>query len=135
MTGDKKIRPENFDTLKNTLELSLINESYSFESGITSYETLGGNSSDKYQYILPYYSYDKTISKNYFKGTLNFLSNGSNDLSSTNKLDTSIINELNYDSQEYFSDKGFKTNYKINMKNTNVIEKKAQSTTQVLNQN
>ncbi|WP_440649181.1 LPS-assembly protein LptD, partial [Candidatus Pelagibacter sp. HIMB1521] len=125
ITYEKKIKPGNFDKLTNNLNLSLINEGFSFDSGISSYETLSGKSSDRYQYILPYYNLNKSIGKNYFNGSLYFSSSGSNELKSTNQLDTSIINDINYDSVEYISNNGLTKNYRISLKNSNVIGKKS----------
>ena len=122
---NSEVRPNDFDKLKNNLNFELINENYFFESGMSAYETLSGSSGDKYQYILPYYNFEKSITNNYFDGFLNFSSTGSNDLNSTNAVDTSIINNLNFESKQYFSSKGLKSNLKIDLKNSNVVGKKS----------
>ena len=122
---NSELRPNNFDKLYNNLNLFLINDNYSFETGISSYETLSGVSSDKFQYVLPYFDFDKTLSNNFIGGSLNFSSSGSNDINSTNKVDTSVINDLNYESKEYFSKAGVKSNLKIDLKNSNVVGKKS----------
>ena len=54
---------------------------------------------------------------------LNFSSIGSNDLNNTNELKTSIINDLVYNSKNFISDNGFKSEYSINLKNINSIGK------------
>ena len=122
---NSELRPNNFDKLYNNLNLLLINENYVFESGISAYETLSGKSSDKYQYVLPYYDFDKTISNDLFDGNLIFSSSGNNELNSTNKVETNIINDLSYESYDYISSKGYKTNLKIDFKNSNVVGKKS----------
>jgi LPS-assembly protein len=96
-----------------------------FETGVQSFEDLQiENKSDRYQYNLPYYSYDKSVEQNYFDGTINFNSNGNNYLSDTNKLETNIINNFIYNSTDYISDFGLKNNFSLSLKNLNSIGKK-----------
>ena len=80
------LKPTNLNNLKNQLILELDHENYFFESGIESYESLNKQSNDKYQYVLPYYNFDKILSQNSFNGSINFNSSGNNDLSETNVL-------------------------------------------------
>ncbi len=123
ITRTPSIRPGNFDKLQNKIKLSLNHEKYDFESGMETYETVKTSSNDKYQFILPYYNLDWFISQEYFDGSFNFSSLGSNDLNNTNKLETSIVNDLSYSSNDIISDLGFKTNYFINFKNLNSVGK------------
>ena len=59
------LRPSNFDELNSSIKMFLTNDKFNFETGIQSYENLQiENNSDKYQYILPYYNFEKTILKN-----------------------------------------------------------------------
>ncbi len=101
------------------------NEDFNFESGIESYEDLQIKSrSDRYQFNLPYYNYDKLISQNYFEGNINFGSSGNNYLSDTNKLETNITNDITYNSLDYITDFGLKNNFSFSFKNLNSIGKK-----------
>ncbi|MDB3886543.1 organic solvent tolerance protein [Candidatus Pelagibacter sp.] len=119
------LRPENFDNLNSSLKLFLNNEDFIFETGIQSFEDLQiENKSDRYQYNLPYYNYDKLVEQNYFDGTIDFNSNGNNYLSETNKLETNIVNNLIYNSTGYISDFGLKNNFSLSLKNLNSIGKK-----------
>ena len=122
---NSELRPSNFNKLQNNIKLNLISDQYNLESGMTVYETLSGSSGDRYQYILPYYNFEKYLQNSFIDGSLIFSSVGSNDLNSTNKLDTSIINNLNYESNEFFTDTGLKSNFKIDFKNSNVVGKKS----------
>ena len=122
---DSELRPNNFDRLQNNININLTNDDYSFESGMTAYEKFGVSTGDKYQYILPYYDFQKSLSNKVNDGSIIFSSVGTNDLNSTNKVDTSVINNLNFESVEYFTSKGFKTNFKIDLKNSNVVGKKS----------
>ena len=120
-----RIRPQNFDKLQNKVKLFLNHEKYNLESGIEAYETVKKTSNDRYQFILPYYNLDWLIEQEYFDGSFNFRSSGSNDLNNTNKLNTNIINDFKYSSSDLISNIGFKTNYFINLKNLNSIGKKS----------
>jgi len=120
------LRPSNFDELNSSVKMFLTNDNFNFETGIQSYENLQiENNNDKYQYILPYYNFDKSISQNYFNGNVNFNSNGSNDLTNTNKLKTNVINNITYNSFDIVSNLGLKSNYGFSFKNLNSLGKKS----------
>ena len=125
ITETPRIRPQNFDKLQNKVKLFLDHEKYNVVSGIEAYETVKKTSNDRYQFILPYYNLDWLIEQEYFDGSFNFRSSGSNDLNNTNKLNTNIINDFKYSSSDLISNIGFKTNYFINLKNLNSIGKKS----------
>ena len=121
-----KLRPGNFNQLTNNAVLNLDHENYNFETGVVSYENLQiKKQSDRYQYVLPYYTFDKNISQNYFDGNVSFGSSGNNVLNNTNKLETNIINNITYNSFDFISNLGFKNNFGINLKNLNSIGKKS----------
>ncbi len=119
------LRPNDFDNLNNSLKLFLNHEDFDFESGFQSFEDLQiENRSDRYQYNLPYYNYDRLISQNYFEGNISFNSNGNNYLSNTNKLETNITNNFIYNSLDYISNFGLKNNFSLSLQNLNSIGKK-----------
>ena len=119
-----KVRPNNFDKLNNNIKVYLTHENFNFESGIETYETLKESKSDRYQYILPYYNFDRSIPQNILDGNLQFYSSGSNDLNNTNNLKTLIINDITYQSESFVSDFGLKTNFNLDFKNLNSVGKK-----------
>ena len=119
---DKKIKPKNQDQLFSNINVSLNNEKYFFSSGISIYEKLNGKNSDRYQFVLPYYNYSKNLLSNQY-GYIDLTSNGYNDLQNTNKLKTSVINNLDFLSKNYFSKNGFKNNIGIYFKNLNTVGK------------
>jgi LPS-assembly protein len=126
ITKEKKLRPDDFNNLENSIVLNLKNESHEFESGFTAYDNLGQEKkSDRYQYVLPYYNFTKNISQNNFNGNIGFSSSGSNVLSNTNELNTNVINNFTFNSLNYISNLGFKNNFGINLKNLNSIGKKS----------
>lgn len=115
--------PTNYDVLTSEAKLVLNNENYNFIAGFQSFENLSLSSSDRYQFILPYYNFDKQIFENYENGYFSFSSTGSNDLNNTNNLKTKIINNLNFKSFDLISDSGLKSEYNIFFKNLNTIAK------------
>ncbi len=116
------LRP-NFDKLENNFQLYLNHETYNFNGGFKSYETLNTSPSDRYQFILPYYKLDWFFDQNFIPGTFNVSSDGANDLNNTNKLESSVINDLKYNSLDFFSKNGLKTKFDVNLKNLNSIGK------------
>ena len=120
---DNGLKPKNSDILESKAELFLNNESYNFNTGLIVYEDLQKKSSDRYQYILPYYNYDKIFSENIFNGSLNISSTGNNNLIDTNVLQSTITNDLNYVSNDFISNLGFKNNFEFDVKNLNSIGK------------
>ena len=118
------LRPDNFDKLNSSLIISLDHTDFNLTSGIDVYEDLQTKkNSDRYQYNLPYYNFDKLISENFFNGNLNFSSSGSNYLKDTNKLETKITNDFIYNSLDFISNLGIKNNYSLSLKNLNSVGK------------
>ena len=109
--------------LKNELKIELDHENYFFESGVESYESLNKKSNDRYQYVLPYYNFNRILSKNYFNGSISINSSGNNDLSETNVLKTKIINNINYTGFDIINNYGFKNNLNVYLKNLNAVGK------------
>ena len=100
------------------------NDQYNFDTGIISYEDLQiAEKNDRYQYILPYYNFDKILSDNFFNGFLNFSSSGNNNLDDTNQLKSNIINNLSYKSENFISNLGISNNILIDIKNLNSLGK------------
>ena len=117
------VKPSSTSSLNSGFKLILDHEDYNFDAGMQVYETLSGAESDRYQYEFPYYSYSKTLLNELVDGTFSFSSSGSNVLNNTNVLKTSINNDLNYSSLDYFSNMGFKNNYGMYFKNLNTVAK------------
>ncbi len=118
------VKPKNYDILTNELKIELDNENYDFTAGLIAYENLQEINSDRYQYILPYYNFNKNISDNFFNGTVAFNSSGSNDLNNTNNLRSLNINDISYFGKDIITSKGFKNNFNFYFKNLNSVGKK-----------
>ena len=117
------LKPSNKNNLSSELKLFLDNEEHSLALGIQAFEDLQLKNSDRYQYILPYYNFNKSIFKNYNIGSINFNSNGNNNLENTNQLKSRIINNISYSSFDFFSENGVKNNFNLNLKNLNSVGK------------
>ena len=101
-------------------------------SGFNIYEDLNKNTSDRYQYVLPFYNYTTNISNNFLNGITTFSSNGSNDLKNTNNLKSKIVNDVNYTGKSFITNYGFKNNLSISIKNLNSVGKKDRSINHLL---
>ena len=55
------LKPLNTDKLSSEFKITLEHEDYNLISGFQSYENLQLKNSDRYQYILPYYEFNKTL--------------------------------------------------------------------------
>ncbi len=117
------LKPENNNILKSEIKLFLENDNYNLESGFVSFEDLQKKNSDRYEYVLPYYDFSKIFSLDKY-GTFELTSSGNNNLSNTNNLKTSIINDLNLRSNDKIFEKyGLKNNFNIYLKNLNTLGK------------
>ena len=112
------LKPDNFDTLTSEINLNLENEKFVFNTGLTAYENLTKQNSDRYQYVLPYYNFSNRFFENNNFASFNFFSQGDNILKDTNSLRSRMINNLNIQSYDYFSKSGFKNNLNYYLKNT-----------------
>ena len=124
---DSPVMPESQTTMNSNLKIYLEKEEQNLTAGLEVYENLGTRNSDRYQYTLPYYDFSKNITSlianNSIDGFLNFYSTGTNKLSNTNNLRSTIVNEINYSSKDFISKLGFKNNFELFFKNLNAVGK------------
>ena len=121
---DMSIKPSNQNILKTGLTLVLDHEDFSFDLGLEAYENLQiDKTSDRYQYVLPYYNFTKSLDAFDNIGSIEFTSSGNNNLIETNNLESNIINNLNYKITDQISNYGFKNNFGIYFKNLNTVAK------------
>ena len=118
---NESLKP-NSSQLKSEITVSLEHQNYNFNTGILGYENLNGKNSDRYQYILPYYNFSRQIFNNSFLN-IDFVSSGSNNLKETNKLTTTLNNDININSNDFFSDFGFKNTFQTYFRNLNSVGK------------
>jgi len=119
---DKQIKPQNQNSLSSALNLYLNADDYNLDIGMSLSENLSGANSDRYQYILPYYNYDRNLGSNKF-GNFNFSSSGYNNHLNTNSIQTVVNNNLNFLSNDFISKGGLQNNFGIYFKNLNSLGK------------
>ena len=84
------------------------------------YEKFDARNSDRYEFILPDYTLNKTINTNdKLNGSLTFDSTGSQHIFNTNVYEAQIVNDLLYKSKDQYLDSGIKNNYNFLLKNVN----------------
>ena len=119
--SNTELKPVNDNILTSEATLVLNNEKFDFNLGMSVYENLQKPTSDRHQFILPYYDFSTNLFSNDL-GLLNFSSSGSNDLKNTNNLRTKIINDINFSSQDkIFYNYGNVSNFQFLLKNTNIV--------------
>ncbi len=121
---ETEIKPSNPNKLNTGMKLLLDHENYNFDMGLNIYENLQEEkSSDRYEYILPYYNFSRLIDIEKL-GMLEFSSSGSNNLIETNNLETNVTNNINFKIIDNISyNYGFKNNLNIYFKNLNTVAK------------
>ncbi len=116
------VKPKNKNTLSSGIDLVLNNENYSLNTGFSAYEDLNKKQNDRYQFILPYFNFDKSLENKL--GKINLNSSGDNTLQNTNNLRTKIVNDINFSTNELLSSKtGLTSNFNIYFKNVNTLAK------------
>ena len=117
------VMPSNKNSMTNELNYEFDRDEYNFSTGIKIYENLGVKHSDRYQYVLPTYNFSKQLNIENLEGSLNFSSSGQNNLKDTNNLRTTITNDVEYNSFDYYTNLGIKNNFKLYFKNLNSVGK------------
>ncbi len=120
--SEMAVRP-NKNNLISSIDLSLEHDDFNFSTGLTSYETLSGKNSDRYQYVLPYFNFSKNLFENQDLFNISFNSSGSNNLKNTNNLRSRIVNDINIESNDYIFDSGLKNKFGTYLKNLNTTGK------------
>ena len=105
------------------LTFSANKEDLNLTTSISIHEKLNGSNSDRYEYTLPDFSLSKTIDTLDYPGFLTFDSSGSHNIFDTNKSETRLINDLNYQSDSTIFNSGVKNDYNILFKNLNSLGK------------
>ena len=111
------------DVLETLIKLDLEHDEFDLTASFEMYETLSGSNTDRYQYVLPTYSFSKNFDLDQLEGSFSFNSSGNNTLKDTNILTSRLINDVNFTSIDTYSDNGIIKNFKILTKNINSIGK------------
>ena len=113
----------NSDTLENLLSFTHEKENLFFGLNANIYETLKDDYNDKYEYILPEITLDKNLINNRKFGDLSAQTNLKVHNYDTNKLNSFLVNDLNWRSNDIVSKFGFNSNILGNIKNINYDSK------------
>ena len=119
----------NDSTLSSFLKINKeIDENTDLKTTLTLYEDLSKKDNDRYQYIFPNFSFNKSIEldENY-NGNFQFSSSGYQKLFDTNKYEALINNDFNFNSFDYISSKGILTDYSLLLKNYNTYNENSDS--------
>jgi LPS-assembly protein len=107
-------------TLENLVELSASNNDLSFDLSIESYETMNEINSDRYEFVYPNYSINKSIvNDNNFFSNIDLASTGNQKTYSTNIFEAIQVNDLILTSENFYSKFGLVNSVKTLIKNVN----------------
>ena len=123
LENSTSLKPSDLDNLTSELKFEFENENYTLNTGMSVYENLKLSNNDRYQYIFPYYYFNKNILTEFNKGSFNIKSSGSNEVNNTNQVKSKIINDLEFASLKYISNNGLENTFNFNLKNMNTIGK------------
>ena len=120
---DSRVKPADPNNMHSGFKINLNKDTTYFTGGVDIYENLTtSKSSDKFQFVLPYYSFGSDLYQNSY-GSINLTSNGNNNLSNTNNLRSRIINNINFRSYDFYSNLGLIYNLNFYTKNLNTLAK------------
>ncbi len=112
---------ENESLLTTQLDVAkYIDKNTNLDTSFTVFEDLSKADSDRFQYILPSFTYTKnlTIPDNY-NGNFSFISSGFQKNYDTNKYESLLINDFLFNSDNIISNSGLLSNYDLLIKNFN----------------
>ncbi len=97
-----------------------IDDNTDLDTSFTVYEDLSKEDNDRFQYILPNFTFTKNIKiPDNYNGNFKFISNGFQKNYDTNKYESLLINDFLFESNDVISESGLLSNYDIIIKNFN----------------
>ena len=127
---------DNLTSLTSSLDFDVYRDDFSFQTNIVAYEDLSKNDSDKFEFVYPSFKLSKEIETPTELGIVgNFTINSSGFLKNynTNIFEEVLINDLAFNSDSLLTEKGFKNNFKILIKNINTKGKNSKKYGNTLN--
>ena len=109
----------NTDVLESSLNFTTENSETFFGIDAIVYETMKSSYEDKYEYILPEATLDKSLFSDEKWGSLDLQTNLKVRNYETNKLENFLVNDFNWESIDLKSTAGISTNILGNLKNIN----------------
>ncbi|MFL2887163.1 MAG: LPS-assembly protein LptD [Candidatus Pelagibacter sp.] len=112
---------ENESLLTTQLKISKeIDVNTNLNTNFTVYEDLSKKDSDRFQYILPNFTFTKNIMvPDNYNGNFKFISTGFQKNYDTNKYESLLINDFLFESNNFISESGLLSNYDLLVKNFN----------------
>ena len=108
-----------------------IDDNTNLDTSFTVYEDLSKRDSDRFQYILPSFTYAKNITiPNSYNGNYKFISSGFQKNYDTNKYESLLINDFLFESNNIISESGLLNNYDLLIKNFNSYTENSSSYTE-----
>ena len=108
-----------------------IDDNTNLDTSFTVYEDLSKRDSDRFQYILPNFTYTKNITiPNSYNGNYKFISSGFQKNYDTNKYESLLINDFLFESNNIISESGLLNNYDLLIKNFNSYTENSSSYTE-----
>ena len=117
---------KNHNLLTSSVGVSGYREDLAFDVNFKVYEDLNKSNNDRFEFIYPTYNVSKQI--NFFDdidGNVTLSSKGFLKNYDTNIYESVAINDLHYNSNPMYSNKGFKNNFNILVRNINTDSKKS----------
>ena len=116
---DSNIVDYNTETLENSINFTQDRDDMFIGLNASIYETLKSNYEDKYEYILPELTIDKSVFSNEKLGGLDLQTNFKVHNYDTNKFTNFLVNDLNYESNDKIFKNIINHKYLLNLKNIN----------------
>ena len=115
---------DNYSSLHSYLKYYHSNEDHSLYISAEAHESLSGLKSDRFEYVLPNYSFSKSFEALSLEGRFNFSSSGSARNYNTNINEIFVGNNLIFNSIDFYSNSGLRNNYNILFRNINTDSEK-----------
>ena len=113
----------NKENLENSINFSQERNNLFVGFNASVYETLKGDYNDKYEYILPEITIDKTLFSKENLGNLELQTNYKVHNYDTNKLTNFLVNDFNFESEENIFNNTINSKFLANLKNINYESK------------
>ena len=125
--SENKVKPKNNDVLNSGVNLFIEDNDFTLSGGIDIYEDLTKIQSDRYQFVLPHYSFSRSP-LNFNNGIFNFDSTGNSTIDNTNNHKARVINDFNFKmNDKIFEKTGLRNNLNFFFKNLNSVGKNVEN--------
>ena len=125
--SENKVKPKNNDVLNSGVNLFIEDNDFTLSGGVDVYEDLTKIQSDRYQFVLPHYSFSRSP-LNFNNGIFNFDSTGNSTIDNTNNHKARVINDFNFKmNDKIFEKAGLRNNLNFFFKNLNSVGKNVEN--------